>query len=107
MCIRDRIYWYAASTTTGGVLWGVSVRQTTANDDDVSSESTTFEGESTVADDQIDGDDKRMMVASVTVTDTGTSLAAGDLVLLRLHLVDDAQTDIGGLANVVLVSVEQ
>lgn len=99
------IFWYADTAVSGDVVWGGSIAAVTPNADTQDYETDAFDVESTVTDTHLGTTGQRLHSAVVAVSDLD-SLAAGDLVTLRLRRVGSSGSDtMTGDAVLVLAEV--
>jgi hypothetical protein len=104
--ITVRVYWYAASASSGGVVWGASLAAITPNTDSQDIETKSFATEVTQADTHLGTTGKRLHSVDITVNQLD-SIAAGDWVVLRLaRKVADGSDTMSGDAVVVGVDIE-
>jgi hypothetical protein len=97
--------WNAASATSGGVSWGVSVAAITPNTDSQDVETKSFATEVIIADTHIGTTAKRAHDAVGTVVALD-SLAVDDLLMIRVaRKTGDAGDTMAGFANLIMLDV--
>jgi hypothetical protein len=102
--ITVTIGWYAATATTGGVVWESAIAAMTPNTDTTSWETKGFATVNTATDTHLGTTAQRPHSIDITASNTD-SLAANDWVVLRIsRLPADAGDTMSG--DAVLVSVD-
>jgi len=86
------LYWLSESATSGAVVWGGQISAVTPESDTENMLQATPGGEQTVTDSHLGTTAQRLMKASLTISNLD-SLAAGDLVTLKLRRVADNGSD--------------
>lgn len=93
--------WYAASGTSGAVVFGASIAAITPNTDTQDIETKGFATENTASDSHLGTTAKRLHEMSITISNLD-SLAAGDWVCVRLRrLPADAGDTMNGVDAIV------
>jgi hypothetical protein len=97
------IFWYAATATSGDVVFGAALAAITADTDTGSTESKSLATEQTVTDTHLGTTAQRLHKASLTLSNTD-SIAAGDECWLKLRRLSSGNS-LSGLVHVVEVRV--
>jgi len=82
--VTATINWYAASGTSGDVIWGASIAAITPDTDTQDIETKAFATENTVTDSHLGTTAKRLHTCAITITNLD-SIAANDYVALKLQ----------------------
>lgn len=97
------VVWYAATATSGAVVWETAVAAITPNTDTQDVETKSFATANTVADTHLGTTGKRLHLATVTISNLD-SVAVGDEVWLRVsRLPADAGDTMSGDAALTSV----
>lgn len=101
------IYWYAASSSSGSVVWEASIAAITPNMDSQNTETKDVAASDYVQTTHPGTTVKRMLSSVITITNLN-SLANGDILILKLNRDANgtrATDDLTGDANVAFVTV--
>lgn len=80
------VFWYAASGTSGDVIFGAQLAAITPNTDSQDIEAKSFAAASTVTDTHLGTTAKRLHQCSITLTGSSLdAIASGDRVALKLY----------------------
>lgn len=101
--ITATVYWYADTASSGGVVWGGSIRAVTPDSDTQDVETDALATETNVADTHLGTTGQRLHQAPITISNLD-SVASLDLVTLRLsRLTANGSDTMTGDAIVVAV----
>jgi hypothetical protein len=87
-----KINWYADNATSGVVRWGASIAAITPETDSQDIETDGLTTEETVDDTHLGTTSKRIMTATITVTNLD-SIAAGDQCIIRIRRIGSHGND--------------
>lgn len=100
-----KIKWYAASGTSGDVIWGAALAAITPNTDTQDIETKAFATAQTVTDSHLGTTAKRLHEISLTISNLD-SIAAGDWCVLKFYRDADAAGDTLNNIDARLVGLE-
>lgn len=96
------LYWNAASSTSGNVVWGAAVAAVTPDTDSGDLDSKAFATEDTVTDSHLGTNARRVHKCAITISNLD-SIASGDVVWLRIRRVGSSGSDtMSGDGNLLL-----